>query len=144
MTQAKLAEELGLATPSLNHHMKILRSKKLVVMVKRETERHGAIQKFFSPAAYLFIYDLDVLPQNIARYFYPISLERARGIVAAFLLKDSRCPIPATQESTNAFSEKVSRALVTIAKDISTKEIDLGSEEMVYKIYADAIRIAVD
>ncbi len=40
MTQSKLASELGLSTPSLNHHMKVLRSKRLVVIVKREMERH--------------------------------------------------------------------------------------------------------
>ena len=40
MTQAGLANELGLTGASLNHHIKILRSKKLVTIFKREVERH--------------------------------------------------------------------------------------------------------
>ena len=38
MTQAGLANELGLTGASLNHHMKILRSHKLVTVFKREVE----------------------------------------------------------------------------------------------------------
>ncbi|AIF82417.1 Helix-turn-helix domain [Candidatus Nitrososphaera evergladensis SR1] len=143
MTQAKLASELGLATPSLNHHMKVLRSKKLVIMVKRETEKHGAIQKFFAPAAYLFVYDLDALPKNIARYFYPVSLERTRGIVSTILFKDSHAPVPSTQEAMNALSEKISQALVLAAKEYPKQDLNSGLEEAVYKIYADAIKRAM-
>jgi DNA-binding transcriptional ArsR family regulator len=40
MTQAGLANELGLTGASLNHHMKILRSNRLVTIFKREVERH--------------------------------------------------------------------------------------------------------
>ena len=86
MTQAGLANELGLTPASLNHHMKILRSNKLVAVSKREVERHRIMQIFLSPVAYLFIYDLESLPKNIARYFYPISLERARAFVSLLLL----------------------------------------------------------
>lgn len=86
MTQAGLAKELGLKAASFNHHMKILRSNKLVAVSKREVERHRIMQIFLSPVAYLFIYDLESLPKNIARYFYPISLERARAFVSLLLL----------------------------------------------------------
>src|ERR671933_285664 len=44
MTQAGLANELGLTGASLNHHTKILRSKKLVTIFKREIERHRIIK----------------------------------------------------------------------------------------------------
>lgn len=91
MTQAGLANELGLTGPSLNYHMKILRSKKLVTIAKKEIEMHRIMQIFFSSVAYLFVYDLDSLPKNIARYFYPVSLERARAVVSLLTLnkKDS-------------------------------------------------------
>ena len=75
MTQAGLTNELGLAGASLNHHMKILRSNKLVTIFKREVERHRIMQIFLSSVAYLFVYDLDSLPKNIARYFYPVTLK---------------------------------------------------------------------
>ena len=47
MTQAQMADELGLTGASLNYHIKILRSRKLVVVAKREYERHGIKQIFF-------------------------------------------------------------------------------------------------
>jgi DNA-binding transcriptional ArsR family regulator len=144
MTQSKLASELGLSTPSLNHHMKVLKSKRLVVMVKREKERHRVIQKFFSPAAYLFVYDLDALPKNIARYFYPVSLERTRGIVSTILFKDSHYKTPFTPEEANILSEKISRCLVLAAKQYPKQELEFGLEEAaVYKIYANAIKMAL-
>src|SRR5918912_4458593 len=86
MTQAGLAKELVLSGASLNHHMKILRSNRLVTIFKRETERHRIMQIFLSSVAYLFVYDLDSLPKNIARYFYAVSLERARAAVSLLLL----------------------------------------------------------
>ena len=57
MTQAGLANELGLTGASLNYHMKILRSKKLVTIAKK-IEMHRIMQIFFSSVAYLFVYDL--------------------------------------------------------------------------------------
>src|ERR671932_793486 len=86
MTQAGLANELGLTGPSLNHHMKILRSNKLVTIFKREIEKHRIMQIFLSSVAYLFVYDLDSLPKNIARYFYPVSLDRARAVLSLLLI----------------------------------------------------------
>src|ERR671938_338267 len=75
MTQAGLADELGLTGASLNPHMKLLRSNRLVTVFKREIERHRIMQIFLSSMAYLFVYDLDSLPKNIARYFYPVTLK---------------------------------------------------------------------
>jgi DNA-binding transcriptional ArsR family regulator len=88
MTQAQLANVLGLTGASLNYQMKKLRSKKLVVVAKREIEEHSIMQIFYSSTAYLFVYDLDSFPTNIARYFYPVSLERARSVVSLFILKE--------------------------------------------------------
>src|SRR5918912_1246833 len=89
MTQAGLANELGLTGASLNHHMKILRSNKLVTIFKREVEKHRIMQIFLSSVAYLFVYDLDSLPKNIARYFYPVSLERARAAVSLLMMNNN-------------------------------------------------------
>ena len=51
--------------PSLNHHMKILRSNKLVIIFNREVKKHRIMQIFLSPIADLFFYDLDRLRKNI-------------------------------------------------------------------------------
>ena len=142
MTQAGLANELGLTGASLNHHMKILRSNRLVTIFKREVERHRIMQIFLSSVAYLFIYDLDSLPKNIARYFYPVSLERARAVVSLLLLWNeeiSAYDIEQTPETINAISEDVSRYLVKVAKPYEKRVINHGDERYVYEIYGKAI-----
>ena len=140
MTQAQLAHELGLTGASLNYHIKRLRSKKLVVVAKREVEEHSIMQIFFSSIAYLFVYDLDSFPKHIARYFYPITLERARSVVSLCILKErGGYHIEQTPEAINGLSEHLGRLLVKISKNYEQKEVDSGNEEIVYEIYTKAI-----
>jgi DNA-binding transcriptional ArsR family regulator len=143
MTQARLANELGLTGASLNHHMKILRSNRLVTIFKREIERHRIMQIFLSSVAYLFVYDLDSLPKNIARYFYPVSLERARAVLSLLLMYNEQLSsdyeIEHTTEAINRISEKLSRHLIIAAKSYENKTINHGDEQNVYQIYAKAI-----
>lgn len=144
MTQAGLANELGLTGASLNHHMKILRSNKLVTISKREVERHQIMQIFLSSVAYLFVYDLDSLPKNIARYFYPISLERARAVVSLLSMYNteisSAYEIEHTPDAINIVSEKLSQHLIIAAKSYENRTINHGDESYVYEIYKKAIR----
>jgi DNA-binding transcriptional ArsR family regulator len=151
MTQAGLANELGLTAASLNYHMNILRSKKLVTIAKKEVERHRIMQIFFSTTAYLFVYDLDSLPKSIARYFYPVSLERARAVVVSLLMlnrkvlssssspQSSMYAIDQTPESIDAISENLSRFLVKTAKSYEDKIVNHGDESIIYEIYSKAL-----
>lgn len=143
MTQAGLANELGLTAASLNYHIKILRSKKLVIIDRKEIERHRIMQIFFSAVAYLFVYDLHSLPKHIARYFYPISLERARAVVSLLMLtkKDSSSPyhIEQTPEEINAISENLSHFLIKTAKSYEKKVVNHADEKIIYEIYTKAL-----
>jgi DNA-binding transcriptional ArsR family regulator len=143
MTQAGLANELGLTGASLNHHMKILRSNRLVTIFKREIERHRIMQIFLSSVAYLFVYDLDSLPKNIARYFYPVSLERARAVVSLLSMYNneisSAYEIEHTPDAINIVSEKLSRHIIIAAKSYENRTINHGDESYVYEIYGKAI-----
>lgn len=143
MTQAQLAYELGLTGASLNYHMKKLRSKTLVIVAKREVEEHSILQIFFSSTAYLFVYDLDSFPKEIARYFYPVSLERARSVISMFILKEKEYHIERTPEAINMISEHLNRLLVKISKKYEQKEVDFGNEEIAYEIYTKAINALI-
>jgi DNA-binding transcriptional ArsR family regulator len=144
MTQSQLAHELGLTGASLNYHIKKLRSKRLVVIVKKEVIEHNIMQIFFSSIAYLFVYDLDSFPKDIARYFYPIALERARSVVSLYILKERRgYPIEQTPEAVNTLSEHLGRILVKISKNYGQRDVDYGNEEIVYEIYAKAINVLI-
>jgi DNA-binding transcriptional ArsR family regulator len=145
MTQAGLADELGLTGASLNHHMKILRSNKLVTVAKKEVEMHRIMQIFFSSVAYLFVYDLDSLPKNVARYFYPISLERARAVISLLTLNKkgssslSSYYIEKTPEVINTISENLSRFLVYTAKSYEKQTVNHADERIIYEIYRKAL-----
>ncbi|MFZ0896634.1 MAG: helix-turn-helix domain-containing protein [Candidatus Nitrosopolaris sp.] len=143
MTQAQMADELGLSGASLNYHIKILRSRKLVVVFKRELERHRLKQIFFLAAAYVFVYDLDSLPKHIARYFFPVSLERARAIISLLMVNDD-IRIDQTPNMSNSFSELLSRQLVKVAKAYEEKQIDYAQEKIIYEIYTKAISTLLD
>ena len=143
MTQAQMADELGLTSASLNYHIKILRSRKLVVVAKREYERHGIKQIFFLAAAYLFVYDLDSLPKSIARYFSPISLERARSAISLLII-NNRHSIDQTLNLSNSFAEILSRQLVKVAKAYVEKQVNHGQESVIYEIYTKALSELLD
>jgi len=144
MTQAQMADELGLTSASLNYHINILRSKKLVVVAKREYERHRIKQIFFLAAAYLFVYDLDSLPKNIARYFSPISLERARAIISLLLIRNHHPHSDQIPALSNSFAEILSRQLVRVARAYEEKQIDYAHEKIIYEIYTKAISKLLD
>jgi hypothetical protein len=100
------------------------------------------MQIFLSSVAYFFVYDLDSLPKNIARYFYPVSLERARAAVSLLLLYNkelSAHDIEQTPETINAISENLSRYLVMTAKSYEKQGINHGDERYVYEIYGKAM-----
>jgi DNA-binding transcriptional ArsR family regulator len=143
MTQAQMADELGLSGASLNYHIKILRSRKLVVVFKRDLERHRLKQIFFLAAAYVFVYDLDSLPKHIARYFFPVSLERARAIISLLMVNDD-IRIDQTPNMSNSFSELLSRQLVKVAKAYEEKQVDYAQEKIIYEIYTKAISKLLD
>jgi DNA-binding transcriptional ArsR family regulator len=140
MTQAQLGKELGLTAASLNYHMRILRSNKIVTIHRKEREKHKIMQIFFSPVAYLFVYDLYGLPKNIARYFYPVSLERTRGAISAFKCSGESNFLGASSNEINITSERFSRFLVEIAREYESREVGFGSEKLTYEIYAKALK----
>lgn len=139
MTQAQLADELGLSDASLNYHMKKLKNVGLVTIIKKVAEEHGIIQKFFSPAAYLFVFDLDALPKDISRYFYPISIERTWGVISTVAANNGKA-IKIDPENINEITESLSRQLVNIAKSYTKKEATHGNESTAYEIYSGAVR----
>jgi DNA-binding transcriptional ArsR family regulator len=144
MTQAQMADELGLSSASLNYHIKILRSRKLVVVAKREYERHGIKQIFFLAAAYLFVYDLDSLPKSIARYFCPVSLERARSAISLLIINNRNYSIDQTADISNSFAEILSRQLVKVAKAYVEKQVNHAQESIIYEIYTKAMSELLD
>jgi hypothetical protein len=96
-------------------------------------------------AAYLFVYDLESMPKNIARYFYPISLERARSILSAGSLFDANERFSAnyTCAEINKLAEDISRLFVKIGRHYQNKEVEYREEKVVVDIYKRCINSAI-
>ena len=143
MTQTQLAKELDLSTASLNYHIKLLLSKKLVTIAKKQIGEHGIVQIFYSGIAYYFVYDLDSLPNEFGRYFYPLSLERARAVISALLLSYKSLIIPRTPNMINEISIELSRIITSVAKTYEGRDIEQGTENIILEIYNKAINIFI-
>jgi DNA polymerase III delta prime subunit len=91
--------------------------------------------------AYLFVYDLDSLPKNIARYFYPVSLERARTIISLLMLKKDPYSdhLKQTPEEINNISGRLSFFLVRTAMSYEKRTVNHADEQIIYEIYTKAL-----
>ena len=141
MTQTQLANELGLSPPSLSYHIKLLKSINLVVIAKKQVESHGITQIFYSSVAHFFVYDLDSLPRDIGRYFYPLSLERARAVVSVLLLKNKSFKIEQTPDGINRVSRELSRIITNVARPFTARDVLQGRETVAFEIYLKSVQL---
>ena len=138
LTQAELAETLGLTDASMNYHLQLLKKARFITIAKREEEEHGIMQKFYAPTAYLYLPDVDALPREVARYFYPINIERARGVLSV-LGNPHEIAGPDGRE-VDRLGEELAKALVKVARRYSEREVSLGGGELlVAEIYSNAL-----
>jgi DNA-binding transcriptional ArsR family regulator len=140
MTQTQLANELGLTVASLNYHINLLKSHKLVNIVKRKVGTHGIVQIFFSSSAYLFVYDLKSLPRDIERYFYPIALERIRAVLSVLMLMDKEYDFTKNDQTITLLSSNLSDFIVRASLPYINREVTFGKESIIFEIYIKAIK----
>jgi DNA-binding transcriptional ArsR family regulator len=140
MTQTQLANELGLSSASLNYHIKLLLSKKLVTIARKQVGAHGIMEIFYSSTVYYFVYDLDSLPNEIRRYFHPLSLERARAVISTLFLKSNSFQIDQTPKGIDEISIELSRMITSVARAYEKKVVQQGKENTTLEIYNKAIR----
>jgi DNA-binding transcriptional ArsR family regulator len=140
MTQTHLAKELGLTQASLSYHIKLLKSKKLVNVFQKKAELHGIIQIYFSTSAYLYIYDLNSLPKDMSRYFYPIALERIRAVISVMLLYDDKYRLKKDVPTITGLSNVLSELMVKSGRLYINKEAKFGKENIIFDIYIKAIK----
>jgi DNA-binding transcriptional ArsR family regulator len=140
MTQTQLANELGLTGASLNYHINVLKSNKIVEIVNRKVGVHGIVEIFFSTCAYLFVYDLKSLPRDIARYFHPIALERIRAVLSVLMLVNRSYEFEKNVETSTLLSNELSEYILAASLPYRSKEASSGKESIIFDIYAKAIK----
>jgi predicted transcriptional regulator len=137
LTQAELAESLGLTNATVSHHLSLLKRIGFLSVAREEVESHGIVKKFYTPSAYLYVLDVDRLPREVARYYYPINIERARGILSAL---PSAGAAHLRGKDVDALGEEFTRMLVKAAHKyakVTTEEAE--GEGLVQKMYREAL-----
>jgi DNA-binding transcriptional ArsR family regulator len=137
MTENELAEALGLSDPSVSHHLKILAQSGFTRVVRKEVERHGILQKFYETKALAYFVDPRAMPLEVERYFMPVSLERARGIVAALSIITGE-PEQISTKELEQFTKILASAIVEAAPKY-LKRWKGDREELIIRIYRDAL-----
>ena len=138
MSQSVLAESLGLTDGTVNYHLSLLRRIGFLVVARKELEEHGIMQKFYAPTAYLYIPDVESLPKEAARYYYPINIERVRGVLSAEAARGTNSGLP--NKDVDSLGEELAKQLVEVAKEYAGAQVSQGyGEVMVNEIYSRAL-----
>jgi DNA-binding transcriptional ArsR family regulator len=137
MTEKELAQSLGLSDPSVGHHLKILSEAGLVRIGRKEVEQHGIVQKFYETNALVYFIDERIMPLEIERYFMAVSLERARGAIAALSALTGKLQHISTDE-LEEFAKTLNSTIVSATPRYS-RSWRGSREELISTIYRDAL-----
>jgi DNA-binding transcriptional ArsR family regulator len=137
MTETQLSEHLGVTRAAIGYHLRLLLRAGLIELDKMEAEKHGILQKFYSPIADLFIIDPAHIPDDVHRYFVRMQIEHLRGMFSVFQL----------YHHISAFSSKTLEKLaIAMLKQLEivgqkhTQDLARGDAETLWvKIYAEAL-----
>ena len=138
LTGAELAESLGLTDATVNYHIQLLRRGGLLVVARKEEEEHGIMQKFYAPSAYLYLPDVANLPKEVARYYYPINIERVRGVLSVG--GKATGGIGPRGQDVDELGEEFAESLVQVAGGYAGTAVYQGEGEgLVSEIYSRAL-----
>jgi len=138
MTETQLSKKLGLTKAAVGYHLHLLREAGLLYIEKTETEKHGILQKYYSPVAATFIVNPEKIPRDVRTYFIQTQIQYLRGIFSVFRINNRTYCI-----SSKAL-EKLALALLKQLKEVGEKYINKkitkeDVEAIRVKIYAEAL-----
>lgn len=109
----------------------------LIQIDRLEAEKHGILQKFYSPISDVFIIDPDKTPKSVQRYFIQKHIEHLIGIFSVFELNHNFLEV-----SSKSF-EHLAMAMWRELKLVGEKHIKDSArgeaKSLKVKIYAEAL-----
>ena len=137
MTETQLSQQLGLTRAAVGYHLHLLMDARLINIDKVEAEKHGILQKSYTPIAVLLIIDPAHIPQDVQRYFIRTQIEHLRGMFSVFQLYHH------VSEVSSKNLEKLAKAMLKQLKIVGQKHIEDtargDAESLRVKIYAEAL-----
>jgi DNA-binding transcriptional ArsR family regulator len=137
MTETQLSRNLGMTKAAVGYQLHLLLEAELIEIDRIQPEKHGILQKFYSPIADMFIIDPDQTPKNVQRYFLQEQIEHLRGMFSVFQLYHRISEVP-----SRSF-EKLAYAMLKQLKTVGQKylkDVAVGdAESFKVKIYTEAL-----
>ncbi len=141
MTQTQLAKLLGLRVPTVGHHLSILKTSGFVSTVREEPGIHGIVEKYYQSSAQMYFIDGKNMPLEIVRYYMPVVVERARGVLAcAKMNKKSFTPSSSYMEQ---FALAFANSICKLAEKYDTPITEADPEACISHLYSEALEGAV-
>lgn len=142
MTQTQLATALGLRGPTVGYHLSALKSNGFVSIAGQEVGKHGVAETYYESTAQLFFVEGKNMPLEIKRYFMPIVIERARGILgcAAMTNKGFYLQSDTMEKFALSLADNISR----IAINYEVPVTDLDPEICVIRLYSEALESTLE
>jgi DNA-binding transcriptional ArsR family regulator len=138
LTESQLSVLLGLTDASVGHHLRILLRAKLIKIEKREEEAHGIMQNFYRSVALCIVVDTRKMPTLVAKYFFPINIERMRGALAA----TNRRTLGLTHVDTRRLemiAENLAIQIAVEAAKLENRKVFSDREATMLEIYRSAL-----
>ena len=138
MTETQLSQKLGLTKAAISYHLHLLEQANMIHIEKLEAEKHGILQKYYSPAASLFIVDPDRIPKDVKTYFIQSQIQFLRGLLSA--LKINHQVFKGSSKDMEKLALALLDCLKKIGKKYAGKDVAKGDAETIrVKIYAEAL-----
>jgi DNA-binding transcriptional ArsR family regulator len=137
MTEAQLSKELGLTKAAIGYHLNLLKKAQLIRLERSEPEKHGILQKFYTPIAGFFIVNYNHIPNDVKRYFIQTQIMILRGIFTAFQIDHHFSGVsPITVEKLAAVMLK---QLERTGRKYVDEELVENPGTLKVRIYADTV-----
>lgn len=137
MTQTQLAKALGLQVPTVGHHLSTLKSNGFVSMAHQELGKHGILEKYYQSTAQLFFIDRRIMPLEVRRYYMPVDIERARGVLACAMMREKNFDPPS--DLMENFAEALSTHISKIGYRYEIPVSDMDPEVVIGRLYCEAL-----
>jgi predicted transcriptional regulator len=141
-TETQLSEQLSLTKAAVGYHLHLLLNAGLINIEKVESERHGILQKYYSPIAALFIIDPNKIPNDIERHYIQKEIDHLIGVLSAFRFNHGTPEI--SNQSLEGLAKELLRVLFVIGKKYVKEKSTNDAETIKIKIYSEAIGVLVD
>ena len=139
MTETQLSEQLHLTKAAVGYHLHLLTEAGLIYVKRVEPEKHGILQKYYSPIAALFVVDPERIPKHAQRYFIRAQMKHLEGVFSVFQLYKH---VPKVSSET---LEKLAMAMLKQLKKVGQKHVREkmkgDAENLKVKVYAEALAL---